>query len=209
MSKLDNEQQFSRWLGEYLTMSLRIRERPPLPFFLSSDPGPTAEDSGTEDNEEGPAVPADVDEGAGDDHDSTCTDEEDLEDDDFETEIPYSVRGPYSVASQQKFASVEELMSLVLRSDFDLRRMEGVKMAYWAGVMFIDGESYDLPDDAEGAMAGKLGALLCDNQVISGGMLGAFISRDEKTSAVIRFVSSILRSGFFYPIDHVDKAGTS
>jgi hypothetical protein len=139
-------------------------------------------------------------------------------------EIPYSIRGPYRIASERLFDSEEALLTAVLNGECNLRRAEGIKMAYIGSVMFIDGETYDMPmpssekkQSSADSTAGSgytlsVGSALCDNHVVTGDMLRGLLGnvgsvasgasdRKRTSFAEMRFVSSLLRSGFLYPVD--------
>lgn len=54
--------------------------------------------------------------------------------------LPFAISTSFSVASQKKFDSAEDVMLSVINGQCNLRRAEGVKMAYIDEIMFIDGE---------------------------------------------------------------------
>jgi len=76
-----------------------------------------------------------------------------------------------------------------------LRRLEGTRIAHISSSLFIDGEMYSLPPDSIFA-----GPLLSDNRIITAELLKNHVNKN-KQSSFTRILSSLLRSGLFYPID--------
>ena len=66
-------------------------------------------------------------------------------------------------------------------------------MAYRGATIFIDGETYPLPlEDTS-----NLAEVLCGEITIDREALRSIL----KTAAISRFITGLIRSGFFYPID--------
>ena len=101
--ELDNEEAFNSWLGKYLTMPLRYRNSRPRPFFIKDVVSVGVEEEKKEKN---------ID---------LNSEEEGYDDDEYEDEDefidPYSIRGPYKVASEKMYESAEDVLKAVLRGN--------------------------------------------------------------------------------------------
>ena len=179
----DGDGSFSSWLGRYLTVSLRMRSFPPRAFFLSA---------ATDKKEEA--------------HEAEEFDFEEYE----ELGGPLAIRHPkFRVATQRIFPDAESVIVDVLRGHSRLRRLEGVRVAYMPGRLFIDGEEFSLGVGLEHDTINSAehdsspqGALLCDNREITGTMLAPFIQLNQpRPNAFARLLTSLIRSGIYYPCD--------
>ena len=97
----------------------------------------------------------------------------------------------YRVASMRLFQDTENVMREFMEKKITLRRTEGVKMAYIEQTLFIDGEIFH--------MGGNWGAVLCDKRVLEYGCI--LQQTMNQSNAFVRFFSSLVRSGYFYPVD--------
>ena len=135
----------------------------------------------------------------GDDDKDNNYDIYDDDDDDDDDILPYSVRSKHSVATKRTFKDVEEVLLAVLDGQVNLRRLEGTRIAHISSpsltTLFIDGEEYPLSSDSSFA-----GPLLSDNRVLTNDLLKNYLNRN-KQSSFTRILSSLLRSGLFYPVD--------
>lgn len=112
--------------------------------------------------------------------------------DEFDEDLPIAVRDKnYKVASMRMFEDTESVLRGFMERKIALRRAEGVKMAYAERNLFIDGEVFYLAEN--------WGSLICDNRVLEYDDL--FQQKMEQSSAFVRFFSSLVRSGYFYPVD--------
>lgn len=167
---LNDESRFESWLGAYLTEPLRMRIRPPAPFFIEG--------------------------GSGSDADSTDRDAFDLDD-----ESPLSVTSSHAVASTDMYPSPENVIAQALEGSICLRRAEGVRMCHIGHSLFFNGEEFPLPISTN--RPALIAAVSGIERLIDPAALreALTVSQDGSNSpAAVRFVSSLLRSGFFYPV---------
>ena len=110
----------------------------------------------------------------------------------FVEDLPLAVRDEdYKMASSRLFDDTESVLSEFVAKKICLRRCEGIKIAYFGQTLFIDGETFH--------MAGKWGALFSDKRELTYDSL--FQQNMEQSNAFVRFFSSLVRSGYFYPVD--------
>ncbi len=177
---------FDRWIGKYLTEPLRMHIRRPTPFFLATSDG----------------------EGEKEECDSYLDDYADEED-----ELPLAVSSRHSVASKQVFPDAESLLQAAVAGDVELRLFEGVRVAYLHDIrtLFLNGESFPLPKNAEHlgsvfslAASERRGRQIDHLSLVSAlDGAGAVHHGSLRQGPSVRFVCSILRSGYFYPVDLV------
>ena len=184
---IEDKEKFDNWLGTYLTVPLRMQLRQPKPFFLESYIQKMESKNNLVKGKEF------------DDDDHNYDDDDDVDDDDDDDILPYCVRSKHSVASKRVFKDVEEIIVAVLEEKVNLRRLEGTRIAHISSLksssLFIDGEIYSLPLDSTYA-----GPLLSDNRIITANLLKNHVNKN-KQSSFTRILSSLIRSGLFYPVD--------
>lgn len=183
---LQNDKIFSQWMGKYLTEPIRMHIRNPVPFFLEEK-------------------------GKIGDYD----DEFDYDDDD--DELPLAVSSQHAVATKRIFSSAEAVLQSALAGEVELRLFEGVRRAYLGSLrtLFLNGESFPLPEGAE-RLASVLylstqkvnGRQIMHNELVAALQeAGAVVTPEGggppvlRQSQTVRFLCSLLRSGYYYPVD--------
>jgi hypothetical protein len=206
---LDDKNVFDYWLGRYLTIPLRMQLNKPKPFFLRNSSRRSLRslfsEKGIGARLESPSIASNR-EKVGDDGtvssilngQSYEDDDEYLDDEDDEGELPYFLKGPHRVATETIFPDVDELLLQISQGRYDLRRVEGAKFAFIDSAIFVDGEAFEFPTGAR-----FLGPLLCDSRVLtsaailqSGMDLGPSTSAENQPRA---FFCALLEAGYFYP----------
>ena len=178
LAALDDNAAFEKWLGVYLTEPLRMQVRSPSPFFLRSSSSSPLRQAATEEEEE-----------------------EEEEEEDEETELPLSITSPaHAVASKLEFSSAEEVIMAALDGRVQLRRAEGVRVVEVGGALFFNGEAFPIPSGS--AIPFLVAVLTNGTRLVPTEQLRMALAQEEgRSSPVVRFCASLIRSGFFYPVD--------
>jgi len=129
-----------------------------------------------------------------------------IDDEDYADEEegpPLSVTSPaHAVASARKFESAESLVSAALGGQVALRRAEGVRVALVGDVLFFNGEAFSLPKQHQLLAA----ALSAGSRTVSSDALRRALGATTEPSAPgVRYLSSLIRSGYFYPVEVLDR----
>mgnify|MGYP001945728082 CR=1 FL=1 len=199
----DPPDSFADWLGEYMTVPLRMHLSEANCFYVERP-----ELSGPAD-ELAPQVKVDGtvagDSDFGFDLDTRfinvrCDDTEDFEE---ESMLPLSVRHPkFRVASSRIWGDVESVLNDAIDGVVALRLLEGTRICYNARNIFINGEVFPLPQSPQDDpnRYAFVGSLLCDRRVISPSRLRECTSGHRQT-AFTRLLMSLMRAGYYYPVE--------
>lgn len=197
---------FNRWLCKHLTAPLRYSRWSAKPFFIGNKSDKDDDDNEDDNDDYDDDDNTIVNKGSVDDVDVDVDNDDDDNDDDDDVDfLPLFLQSPYRMATFELFESAEEVLSQVLAGKFTLRRCEGVRMAYTSEAFYVDGEEFPFPAIREGGpSASKLGSVLCDHNVIDKQLLCSVdnqILKHARSSAELRFLAGLVRSGYFYPVD--------
>jgi hypothetical protein len=224
---LDDDEIFDYWLGKYLTVPLRMQLRKSKPFFLldndkrslrklliekglgnksNSRHNVDNDNSNAIENEENSNISSILSSGSQnyEDDDDEYDEEDDLE--------PIFLNDRHRVASKKIFKDIDEVVLGLSNNEIYIRRTEGIKLAYIEGVIFVNGEGFDLPSRSLSTaketvpvdidnMSG-LGSLLCDQRIVTYKEIvdiGIDLSNDDDDSR--NFLLSFIECGYFYPVD--------
>jgi hypothetical protein len=224
---LDDDEIFDYWLGKYLTVPLRMQLRKSKPFFLldndkrslrklliekglgnkpNSRLNVDTDNSNAIENDENSNISSILSTGSQnyEDDDDEYDEEDDLE--------PIFLNDRHRVASKKIFKDIDEVVLGLSNNEIYIRRTEGIKLAYIEGVIFVNGEGFDLPSRSLSIsketvpvdidnMSG-LGSLLCDQRMVTYKEIvdiGIDLSNDNDDSR--NFLLSFIECGYFYPVD--------
>ena len=204
----DNAEMAS-WLGEYLTIPLRMHLAEPTCFYVASQSKPSPSSSratGTDVSSPGFESRGSGGFNSGDDMNHGMDEDVDYHDnDDGDPSLPLAVRHPrWRVASSRQWGDVQSVLADALSDppSVALRLAEGTRICYSNDELFINGESFTLPkgppDDP--CRYAFVGPLLCDRRIIPHTALIDAVGA-RRQSAFTRFLLSLMRLGFYYPVD--------
>jgi hypothetical protein len=224
---LDDDEIFDYWLGKYLTVPLRMQLRKSKPFFLLDNSKRSLRklliekglgnkpklghdiDNANSDviaKDENPNVSSIL--SIGGEHYEDDDDEYD-EEDDLE---PIFLDDRHRVASKKIFKDIDEVVLGLINNEIYIRRTEGIKIAYIEGVVFVDGEGFDLPSGPVSTSketvpidldsSSGLGSLLCDQRIVTfKEMVSIGIDLSNDNDNYRNFLLSFIECGYFYPVD--------
>ena len=119
--------------------------------------------------------------------------------DEFIDALPIAIScDKYRTASTRLFPNTEHLLNEVLEGKINLRRAEGTRFAHTITSLFVDGEEYFMNNSTSVDIDSCWGGILCDHRELTGEMLRPLL---KTSGSFTRLLSSLIRSGYFYPVD--------